>query len=97
MRTCRGWDKPPRAACSGVLPPALKPHTSIHKPLCEPSSTGFRQPYNVLQSMSWRAAKAVIRGNTISLALGLEKARNMFQKGVVVLKQNHRNRQLLKS
>lgn len=70
-----------------ILLPAPKLHASIHKPLCELSSTGFRQLYNVLQGTSWRAAKAVIRGNIISPASGLEKARNISQKGAAALEQ----------
>lgn len=80
-----------------VLLPALKLHASIHKPLCELSSMGFRQPYNVLRGMSWRAAKAVIRGNIISPAPGLEKAGDISQKGATALEQNHKNRQSPKS
>lgn len=70
--------------------PASKMH-SIHKPLCELSSAGFTQPCNVLQGMSWTAAKAVIKGNIIIPVAGMEKARKVSQKGAVALEQNHKS------
>lgn len=77
--------------------PASKMCASIHKPLCELSSAGFRQPYNVLQGMSWRAAKAIIKGNIIIPVPGMEKARKVSQKRAVALEQNHKSRQSMKS
>lgn len=71
--------------------PASKMCTSIHKPLCELRSTGFRQPYNVLQGMSWRAAKAIIKANIIIPVPGMEKVRKVSQKGAVALEQNHKS------
>lgn len=70
---------------------ASEMRASIHKPLCELSSAGFRQPYNVLQGMSWRAAKAIIKGNIIIPVPGMEKARKVAQKGAVALEQNHKS------
>lgn len=66
--------------------PASKMHTPIHKLLCELSSAGFTQPCNVLQGMSWRAAKAIIKGNIIIPVPGMEKARKVSQKGAVAPK-----------
>lgn len=70
--------------------PASKMQASIHMPLCELSSAGFRQPCNVLQGMSWRAAKAIIKGNIIIPVPGMEKARKVSQKGAVAFEQNHK-------
>lgn len=41
--------------------------------------------------MSWRAAKAWIKGNIIIPAPGMEKARKVSQKGAVALEQNHKS------
>lgn len=52
----------------------------LNKPLHDLSSAGFRQPYNALRGMSWRAAKAIISGNIISPVPGLEEAREVFER-----------------
>lgn len=41
--------------------------------------------------MSWRAAKAIIKGNTIIPVPGMERARKLSQKGAVALEQNHKS------
>ena len=83
--------------CPGHLALAVLLPASIHKPLCELSSAGFRQPCNVLRGTSWRAAMALTRGHITSPAPGLEKARTVSQEGAAALEQNHRNRQSPKS
>lgn len=88
LMACSGWERRPRAVCRPGVPGSLKLHASTHQPLCELSSTGFRQPHNVLQGSSWRAAKAVIRGNIISPVPGLEKARYVSQKEPWPLSKN---------